>query len=65
MALLLAADTERALARSDLRCVPIREDLRPEFPDLPALGKRLPVDYGKVADAIPAAMVKAPKLLAE
>ena len=65
MAYLLGPDTERKLARSDLRCVPVHEELRPEFPDLPALGPRLPVNYGKVADFIPAAMVKAPKILAE
>jgi iron(III) transport system substrate-binding protein len=65
MAAILNADTERALARSGLRCVPVREELRAEFPDLPLLGARLPVDYGKVADSIPAALVKAPKLLTE
>ena len=65
MALLLSADTERALARSDLKCLPVREDVRLEFPDIPDLCPPLAVDYGKVAEFLPAAMMKAPKILKE
>jgi iron(III) transport system substrate-binding protein len=63
MALLLSADTERMLARSDLRCLPLRAEVRKEFPDIPDLGVPLAVDFGKVSEFLPIAMKKAPKIL--
>jgi iron(III) transport system substrate-binding protein len=63
MGLLLAAETERILARSDLRCLPANPEVRKEFPDIPDVGPPLAVDFGKVAEFLDAAMKKAPGIL--
>jgi iron(III) transport system substrate-binding protein len=62
MAYLLSEATERTLARSDSHNTPVHEAVAREFPAY-ACPPRLPVDYAKVAECIPAAIDAARKVL--
>jgi len=62
MAFLLSEATERMLARSDSHNTPVRESVAREFPAC-ACPRRLPVDYEKVAECVPAAIDAARKVL--
>jgi iron(III) transport system substrate-binding protein len=62
MAYLLSEATERTLARSDSHNTPVRESVAREFPAY-ACPQRLPVDYEKVAECVPAAIDAARKFL--
>ena len=62
MAFLLGEDVERMLAASDAHTTPVHESVAKEFPAY-AIPDRLPVDYAKVADMLPAAIETATKIL--
>lgn len=62
MAFLLGENVERMLAESDSHNTPVHEAVAKEFPAY-AIPNRLPVDYEKVADALPDAIETATKIL--